>query len=375
MRLVATVSALGGLTNVDEVIAVEQQTFVILDTKGQHWDVQTQSILTAARIRELTIIYQDMVEANDRRKVLDSLTAKWGAIFPNLEAMTLGSETGIVLDQVLREDGTVDTDALAAKTTIMSATNVNPIQRTCVLFFCNELRTGYIPSSSQALLDGGPQDPATMGWDVPHQFSMPYCITTSSVNTSAPVGCGPAAFVGVIQRLFIQGEDFLDLEYNGTSGLPYGSYDEDEKVRELGRELTAPLGLHGRPLIANYMGTCWNTGGSMTIGAGYRDGAKAFLLAEGKSHTVKSNISHYSGNVTSAPAKAQILIRNIGNNNNPVVAEYFRGVTDGHFSPVTQYAVYDSGSNGLNVMTMTDGFEWYSLSGTWGTERGVFAIE
>lgn len=113
----------------------------------------------------------------------------------------------------------------------------------------------------------------------------------------------------------------------------------------------------------------------MTLGVGFRDGAKAFLQAEGKTWTVVSNISHYLGNSSSAAAKANILRLNIGIRNNPVIAEYFRSFGQGHFSPVTKYAIYDGGINGLNIMTLTDPNEWHSLSGIWGTERGVFTLE
>lgn len=116
---------------------------------------------------------------------------------------------------------------------------------------------------------------------------------------------------------------------------------------------------------------CWQVFTVMVARCSSRD----FLRDQNVNLTVASNISHYAGNVTSAPAKAAILMRNIGDKNNPVMAEYFRGFGQGHYSLVTKYAVYDTGSNGLNVQTLTDPSEWMSLLGTWGTERGVFTLE
>jgi len=245
--------------------------------------------------------------------------------------------------------------------------NRYPDSRHCFLFICNHIRSGYIPAANQALNSGDDQEPRYFGRRG-QSFSMPYCIITGTVNQNALLGCAPAAFVGLIQRKFLEGTKFFGVTYDNTK-------DRSQQLNALAVSMTAPLGLHGRPLIANYMDTCWNTGDSMTIGIGFRDGAKNFLQNQNLNFTVTSNISHYAGNVTSAPAKAAILIRNIGNKNNPVIAEYFRGFGQGHYSPVTKYAVYDTGVNGLNVQTLSDPTEWMSLSGTWGTERGVFALE
>lgn len=150
------------------------------------------------------------------------------------------------------------------------------------------------------------------------------------------------------------------------------------QVKSLTLALTAPTS-SGRPLIADYMGTCWISGfgaaGALTVGYGFVLGATQFLQEQNSSLQLVGNVSQTLGNITSAPAKADILIRNVGNHNNPVIAEYFYGFAQGHFSPVTDYAVYDSGANGLNIKTLAHPNTWYSLSGSWGTERGVFALE
>ena len=113
----------------------------------------------------------------------------------------------------------------------------------------------------------------------------------------------------------------------------------------------------------------------MTFAQGFAGGANEFLRDQGSPLRLKYNYSHYAGNVWSAPAKARILVQEIGKDNNPVVAEYFRGFGRGHFSPVTEYRITYGITTGVQVKTMDDRNKWHSLSGFWGTQRGVFYLD
>jgi len=121
------------------------------------------------------------------------------------------------------------------------------------------------------------------------------------------------------------------------------------------------------------MGTCWNGGGSQTIAKGFADGARNFIGQHATSLRSKSNFSHYAGNVTSAPTKADILVQQIGTNN-MVVAEYFRGLFKGHYSPVAEYKIFYGATVGVSVKTMDNRNKYHSLSEADGTERGVFYL-
>lgn len=376
-RLAATVEAAGGSARLAEVVALEQQTFFVRDVDGTLWDTTTREPLTAEEHDLARSIYEEMRAANSTPEVAAELEAQWER-YTTPEG-DLRAQSGLHLPDLARLDGSLDVQRVQALLEVDAALGAevrNPDQRNCFLFFCQGIRTGYLPRSRWPLHDGFYQYPWDLGvrsWI--GSFNMPNCVLNSGYRSNAPIGCAPTAFIGLIQREFVDGTRFFGMTYTGPTYSSPSGYHDNNQVRELARRMTTPNGLHGRPMIAEYMGTCWNSGGSMTVGVAFRDGARGFLRDQGVGLRMVSNISHYAGNVTSAPAKADILIRNIGRNNNPVIAEYFFGVTQGHFSPVTEYAVYDSGANGLNIRTMSHPDEWRSLSGTWGTERGVFALE
>lgn len=64
MRMAATVTALGGLENVLEVVAIEQQTFVIRDVQNRLWDTYAQQPLSVEQTAYVHSLYADMVGVN-----------------------------------------------------------------------------------------------------------------------------------------------------------------------------------------------------------------------------------------------------------------------------------------------------------------------
>jgi hypothetical protein len=251
---------------------------------------------------------------------------------------------------------------------------VNPEKKiNCFLWICQRLRTGSLPVENNVKRGAYYQAPSAVGRT--SQFGFNTCITNYQVNSDF-VGCAPMAFIGLVEWYADRGYYFR------TVKNPVPGVSSDKTVAY---NMTAPVGFRGRPRIADYMRSCYTgPSGVLTVGANFRDGGAAFLRDEGSTLRMSSNISHYAGNVWSAPAKADLLIRNIGSGNRPVIATYFTGFLRGHYSPVVDYAVYGDGSKGLNIRTVGDltgeyngipNYTWYSLSGTWGTERGVFALE
>lgn len=360
-------------------MAVDSQTFVVRDTGGTLWNLETQKPLTAEELDLVNSTYSKIYKAANTPQVAKLMKNQWKEFLDGHTDEEFFEETGLTPESVgiaglAASDGSLD----LAKTAVsldsarrgLTAQIVHPPRKSCVLFVCQGIRSGTLPPSKNISYGSYVQNPSLFGRS--GTFDFPTCVFTASrYDVDVPyLGCAPTAFVGMMRWHAAN----KGLKLFGTSSSSTIAY-----------KMTAPLGLRGRPLIANYMGSCYNGGGVQTIGYGFRDGANNFLRDQGSSRRIKSNISHGPGNVTSASSKASILIRNIGELNRPVIAEYFTGLLKGHFSPVVDYAVYDSGSNGLNIRTVGDlvgpnpggkpDYTWYSLSGTWGTERGVFALE
>jgi hypothetical protein len=238
------------------------------------------------------------------------------------------------------------------------------------LWICQTLRTGYLPIAENVQRTAFKQRSDEFGRPRNQTFDFITCASNTAVK-SYVVGCAPTAFIGLIEWHASRGAYFSTVT-NPVTGVPADKY--------IAYHMTQPTGFNGRPMIAGYMRACYTgDSGVLTTGEAFRDGGKAFLKDQGSSLVMKSNISHYAGNTWSAVDKVGILVKNIGQNNRPVIAEYFFGFTKGHFAAVVDYAVYGDGSTGLNIRTrdnLLDGdTNWYSLSGTWGTERGVFALE
>jgi hypothetical protein len=353
------------------------------------WQI-SKKLLTPEQLKTATDTYNEIFKANNTPEVAEQMKEEWQEF---LAADTTTSTTklntanytsanltasGISLDDFASENGSLNPRKLKSYIEEQAASNnsqgelqanyVNPEQRiNCGLFGCQRLRTGTLPMENNVQFGAYYQYPELFGRNDPFRFIG--CVDNSPAADVVvrSLGCGPTAFVGMIKWYASKGYRFYSTTDQGN----------------IAYNMTAPIGFRNRPAIADYMGSCWNGGGVMTIGAGFRDGGNSFLRDTGSPLKVVSNISHYAGNTWSAPAKADILIRHIGTNR-PVIAEYFTGFTQGHYSPVVDYAVYGDGSTGLNIRTVGDlvghrtgtpDYTWYSLSGTWGTERGVFALE
>lgn len=375
MKMYKTIQAMGGLDKLKEVVAVDLQTFVMRDTGGTLWNLETRKPLTAEELDLVTSNYNEIYNAANTPQVAELMKNQWekfldghseDEFFEETEPELTPESAGIA--ELATPDGLLNLEKTAAALdrlrTGLTTQTVYPPKKSCILFVCQGIRSGTLPRSKNIQYGAYQQYPGLFGRS--GKFDFPTCVFTASrYDVDVPyLGCAPTAFVGMMKWYAAN----KGLKLFGTSSSSTIAY-----------KMTAPLGLRGRPLIANYMGSCYNGGGIQTVGFGFRDGAKNFLRDQGSSLRMVSNISHGSGNVTSAPSKASILIRNIGERNRPVIAEYFTGLGKGHYSPVVDYAVYDSGTNGLNIRTVGDlqysDYDWYSLSGTWGLERGVFALE
>ena len=129
------------------------------------------------------------------------------------------------------------------------------------------------------------------------------------------------------------------------------------------------------------LGTCevTLTNNSMTLGGQYLSGANDFLNNSGSNLKMIGVVS-LSGNASLAhkQEKARLLVSQIGQLENPVVAEYFRGsVSAGHFSAVRNYRNLWQGDVSVTVRTVDDYGSYdrlWALHGAWTLESGVFTL-
>ena len=374
--VVKTVDAMGGPGNLKEVVAVEAEIFVLRDTRGRLWDINTKKVLTADEVQYATNTYNEMYEANNSPQIAQNMKSTWDAFVSTKNAAT--GNVSIDWQALTQKDGSLNLQQFGKLTAKrLSSTTVFNDGRGCLgLCITNN---GQIHAPRQAHYGGGRQDPSFFGRS--SNWSMPYCVLTSLVKNTDQIGCAPSAFIGLVWRKWVDGTSVMGRPYTGLKGFKadaltyYYPYFQTDGKPSISYSMTEPNGLRGRPMIANMMGTCWNLGGSMTTGGGFVGGGKAFLSKYAPGLKLESNYSEYHGNVAFAGGKASILKQEIGRDNNPVVAEYFYGPGKGHFSPVTIYQIYNGITIGVNIKTMDHPDTFHSLSAVWGTQRGVFYLE
>jgi hypothetical protein len=272
---------------------------------------------------------------------------------------------------------------------------------------CYDITHGHINSWDNARSGAFRQDPYWFGWKSTKTFTMPKCglpgHNITGTGNEVPLGCGPSAFISLIWRLWADGEPFYGKKYNGepqgnnwayrSTKRPVGSSDYN-KVDSIALNMTMESNwAGGRPTIASYMGSCYFVAGTMTIAQRFVDGGNDFLKDQGKQASsrgtgkrlrIQGNFSHGPGNTRSAKDKGDILHRELGLYNRPVIAEYWldkQGATkSGHFSPVTEYRILTprgvlSGSPIVKVKTIDTNSKWYTITDNGQAEVGVFFVE
>jgi hypothetical protein len=376
-KIVATIDAMGGPSKLKEVVALEAEVFVLRDVRGKLWNIDTQKRLTDEEVQYATDAYNEMVAAHNSPQVAQAMRTTWND-FIHTERLTVDNSP-VNWKAISSEDGSLDLERFAKLiTTRFQPSTVLPDTRGCAGFCV--VNNGRIPVSRQAHKGGGAQVPWYFGRS--ENWQMPWCGATTSVASTDAIGCGPSAFIGLIWSKWVDGTQVMGRLYTGPKsfterelGYKYDYFHGGNKTASIAYHMTAPNGLRGRPLIANFMGTCWVGGGAITTAGGFVGGARGFLQQYATQLVLKENHSPAAANVLTAPTKAKMLIQEIGRDNNPVLALYFPGVGKGHYSPVTEYKIYNGLTIGVNVKTMDHSDSFYSLSASWGVQRGVFYLE
>lgn len=376
MQMSATVQAMGGVDNLEDVIAYDLQNFALRDTQGRLWSPEEKRLFTAEENERIKKMYNSIYQGNNNPEAADMYQELWEETLEESEAQQ--ESLGYNLASLTNQDGSLNLrnlKATAFKTgAILAPQNITYGDKDCFLFICTAEQWGqlgstpYVYGGLQATQGGYEQFPSQYGMSG-SGFDTIAC-TTNTNQYDKPLGCGPSAFIGLIGRKFNNGATI--------DGMNKGTHTRNA----LERKMLRPSGLNGRPAIASYMGTCYFGGGGLTVGTRFKIGGDEYLLdAQAKSPTgrqlrLQGNVSRLTDNVfANADIKANMLMQEVGRDNNPVVAEYFVGGGVGHYAPVAKYMIRQGASSYVDIKTDDHDDRWWSLSGGWGTERGVFYID
>ncbi len=386
MQMYETLQVMGGVGNLREVVAYDLQNFALRDTQNRLWSIDEARLFTTEEYSYIENLYNSIYSANNTPEAAKMYQETWKKTLD--DAKMQQSSFGYELASLANKDGSLSLTKLqvvAAKTKAavsLSPQNITEGSKDCFLFVCAAYQVGQLGNAPYQY--GGLQASQGGALQLPVNYGLPgsgfgtIACVVNSYKYNKPLGCAPSAFIGLIGRKFNNGATIDGMKKTTHS------------FRQLQQKMLRPTpGYNNRPAIASYMGTCFFGGGGLTTAPGFMSGGDKYLLdakaksPAGKQLRMKGNWSRVVDNVATAQKKADILMQEVGRDNNPVVAEYFLGDqfavgSEGHFAPVAQYAV-KSGVAGtfVDIKTPDHRFtgRWYSLSGGWGTERGVFYID
>lgn len=137
-----------------------------------------------------------------------------------------------------------------------------------------------------------------------------------------------------------------------------------------------PIGVNGRPRIANSMGTCaiGTDHQGLTTLAGFTSGAQAFLNETNSGLTL-----HYTAGVGgstgwNASTAATMVHLQVGVAENPVVAMYWLNASLAHYGPISHYDITWGAGVSITFRTTDGGTTWYDMGSSWFGQRGVFYL-
>ncbi len=366
--LQTTVAALGGLANLDEIVASTANSLLVRDTSGSLWDAATHEILEADQVAWLISTYDEIVGSNNTQEFIDEMQANWDAF--EEELLESQAANGFSPQDVTDAAGGLDLQVASVLSTGLSPATFTDYGRQCGFLglFCSHRFTGSIPQSKQAVQGGFAQMREDyFGIDAtPIAFNSIACGVNNPVNDLALLGCGPSAFIGLV------GEKFKNhsVTFNGKNS-------NNTSLTAFKQWLVAPTGPNGRPRIPSYMGTCvlgTNYEGFTTL-SGFTNGAQDFLSQSGSGLTIKYSAGIGGSTGFNQSTAATMVHLQVGVYENPVVATYWPNSTSAHYSPITHYDILWSNGVAINIRTIDGGTIWYNISSHWSGQIGVYYLE
>lgn len=366
----ATAVAAGGPERVSEIVAALPSTFLIRDTTGVLWDTTTQQPLSRAAVRTITQRYDEIIAANASEAFVATMHGYWVQLED--DAARQQAVHGYALDDLLTTAGSLDLARVADLAARADSAEVQPSAftdhgRQCFLFVCWHRFTGHIATANQATQGGFLQERDHYNLATPpSRFNSIVCVTNGPVTGTAYLGCGPSAFIGLVgERFKNHGTTFSGMNRNNTTLLAFRQW------------MVAPVGINGRPRIANNMGTCAigsNHEGLTTL-AGFTSGAQTFLNYTNSGLTLRYNAGMGGTTGWNSGTAATMIHLQVGVHENPVVATYWLGIAAAHYAAIKEYDIMWGAGVTINIKTIDHPTTWHGLAGNWHYQVGVFYLE
>ena len=377
LKMRDTLTALGGPSKFVKVVASDSQNFLLQDKGGSYWSVDEKRKLTATEVQSVKDMYEEIYSNINNSESAKRLQTDWQKLTD--QSAKQQRALGYSLTDFANQDGTLNLQAAQTARNSTLSTQWAKHEDACWLFICSVVEWGEIGNSRNQVPSTRQRGGAIRPYGGYKQKYEDYFGGSSNlfptmigcgnnVRVSASLGCGPSAFQGLLQHQFQEhGKTFAGLNKRNTTPENFDKW------------LVAPVGYKNRPRIANYMGTCKPpfTTESLTTAGAFLKGANDFL-SDAKSDL--KLIGTYSssegqGNTKNAPAKARLIVQELGYKENPMVVEYFRNLpTSGHFSAIKAYRNTWQVNVTVTVTTVDDPGHYYSLDTIWSLQTGVFAL-
>lgn len=367
----------------DTAIVGATASVFLLRVGDQYWDVNQQLLLTQDEIDGIVTRYDEVVDHNSQPGVLDDVEAKWAELYA-YEAL-VQQETGYSLQSLSTPDGRLDVAAalaFAAATDggLGSAAYTDHGRRCAFLgLFCSHRLEGNIPAAQQATHGGLRQSRADYfgSGSTPVAFNSITCVTNNPVHGVALLGCGPSAFIGLLGERYVNHNVAVAGRCMTPATNP--SCHTQMSYNAFRQWMVAENGVNGRPRIANYMGTCavgtGNNREGLTLLSGFTNGIQNFLSETNTNLTLRWRAGIGGSTGWNQSAAADIIHRQVGMAENPVLAAYWPTATTAHYAPIVRYDILWSAGVSITIRTLDGGNQWYVLGGTWSGQEGVFYLE
>ncbi len=371
-----TMLALGGVTQVDRVVAPLPGILLVVDRDGVYWDAKTRMSLSPATIEARKKALAE-VAASERDAAAAIAREQWAKRRNGTGAPDVG------LDSVKTPRGNLDlARAVDATVAAIDPMKLRVAARTAVqeeLEASSGDRQGLWNSSNENCFSwwffgwhsscdhvevGELGEPAKNQAHMPWQGrgnTMPMCTPLRGENpdtdTNASLGCGPAAFTALVWADWKAGGAYTSLaRLDRTTISPYLAIDANYKA------FSNAMG----PVVADSMGTCsFGDDGALTAPSGFVRGGSAWLAANGSAKKVKM-LGGVLGIGTGLEEVATALHERVGLRGRPTAAGFDLGFVSSHWSPVYRYRIVrPAGAGRLQVYIQSLDWKkrWYSLGG------------